>query len=172
MKLLAKNYNSPLATQGTFQDVFIEDVCITHKRIEKYLSITFQMYFIKNNQRINLCETTLAFLGMENDEVSTNQTTFVSIPNANYDVANIESTEKITVPLFGSNGNFTFDVTAIPFEVVDFGYPTYEKVMSYFNGGTLFSPEILISEPLAIGFLMNKLIMNGEPVGVQFKLEE
>jgi hypothetical protein len=30
--------------------------------------------------------------------------------------------------------------------------PTYEKVMQYFSGGTLLSPEILI-EPLAIGFI-------------------
>lgn len=170
MKLLAENYNSPIATQGTFNNVFIEDVCITHKRLEKYLSITFQMYCVKNAQRIVLAETTLAFLGMENDEVSTNQTTFVSIPNVNYDSENPESSERVTVPLFGADGNFTFDVATIPFEVVDFGYPTYEKVMSYFDGGTLESPEILISEPLAIGFLMNKLIMNGEPVGVQFNL--
>jgi len=54
--------------------------------------------------------------------------------------------------------------------MVDYGYPTYEKVMQYFEGGTLESPEINITAPLAIGFLMNNLIMNGEAVGNQFTL--
>ncbi|WP_158728384.1 MULTISPECIES: hypothetical protein [unclassified Flavobacterium] len=103
--------------------------------------------------------------------MSTNQTTFVSIPNIKYDSENPDSTEGITVPLFGADGNFTFDVATIPFEIVDFGYPTYEKGMIYFDGGTLESPEILISEPLAIGFLMNKLIMNVSLLGFNLILK-
>jgi hypothetical protein len=56
------------------------------------------------------------------------------------------------------------------YEMVDFGWPTYEKVMQYFEGGTLESPEITPSAPLAIGFLMNNLVMNGEAVGAQFTM--
>ena len=56
------------------------------------------------------------------------------------------------------------------YQIVDFGYPTFEKVLQYFNGGTLQSPEITITEPLAIGFLMNTLSMDGEIVGKQFTM--
>lgn len=174
MRLEATSYTSPNPTQGTFSNVFIEDVSIIHKRNEKYLAIGFEMFYMNGEQRISLGETTLGFLGMENDEVSTNQTTLVSIDNPDYnpeDLENPENTEKITVPLFGSAGEYTFDAANIPFEIVDFGYPTYEKVMHYFTGGDLESPEIVITEPLAIGFLTSKLIINGEPVGAQFTLE-
>lgn len=170
MKLIAQTYVSPLLNQGTFANVTIEDVCLTHKRNDKYLSIGFEMYLIKNEQRISLASAEMGFLGMENDVTSSNQTTFVSVDNPEYDNQNTESLEKLTVPLFDSNGQFTFDVTTIPFEVVDYGWPTYEKVMEYFSGGTLENPEILISEPLAIGFILSKLVMNGEVVGKQFNL--
>lgn len=128
------------------------------------------MSYFKNNQKVVLDTVAMGFLGMENDLVSTNKTTLVSIDNPDYDAQNPESKEKIIVALFDSLGNFTFDVTTIPFEVVDFGYPTYEKVMQYFSGGTLESPEINLTSPLAVGFLMNNLIMNGEAVGNQFTL--
>jgi hypothetical protein len=169
MKLQSQFYISPNATQGEFKNVTIEDVCITHKRNEKYLSITFEMAYLKNSQKVVLDTVTMGFLGMEGDEVSSNRTTTMSIPNANYDV-NIEgSEERITVPLFAylmaNNGVMPSD-----YVMVDYGYPTYEKVMQYFEGGTLENPEINITAPLAIGFLLTNLIMNGEPVGNQFKM--
>lgn len=170
MKLIAQTYVSPLLNQGTFENVTIEDVCLTHKRHDNYIAIGFEMSYIKNGQKVVLDKKEMGFQGMENDIISTNKTTLVSIDNPDYDAQTPESKEKITVALFDSLGNFTFDVTTIPFEVVDFGYPTYEKVMQYFSGGTLESPEINITSPLAIGFLMNNLIMNGEAVGNQFTL--
>jgi len=170
MKLKALSYKSPDPTKGTFKDVFIEDVSIMHKRNEKYLAIGFEMFYLNGTERVSLGETTMGFLGMENDAVSSNQTTFVSIANPNYDSLDPESKIKSIVPLFDSIGGYTFDVTTIPFEVVDFGWPTYEKVMNYFTGGTLASPEIVITEPLAVGFLTSKLVINGEVVGAQFLL--
>lgn len=86
-----------------------------------------------------------------------------------YDAELEGSEERITVPLFAylaeNNGEMPED-----YVMVDYGYPTYEKVMQYFEGGTLNNPEITISAPLAIGFLMNNLVMNGEAVGVQFTM--
>ncbi|MFV8370879.1 hypothetical protein [Flavobacterium sp. LB2P74] len=169
MKLRAINYVSPLLNQGTFANVTIEDVCLTHKRNEKYISISFEMSYLKNDQKVVLDTVAMGFQGMENDEVSSNRTTTFSIPNPDYDSQIEDSQERITVPLFAylmaHNGIMPAD-----YVMVDYGYPTYEKVMQYFEGGTLESPEINITAPLAIGFLMNNLIMNGEAVGNQFTI--
>lgn len=169
MKLEALIYNSPLLSQGTFANVTIEDVCLTHKRNDKYISITFEMSYIKNGQKVLLDTKEMGFLGMENDVVSSNRTTTMSIPNPDYNAQIEDSEERITVPLFdyltANNG-----VMPQGYEMVDYGYPTYEKVMQYFSGGKLSDPEIFITDPLAIGFLMNNLVMNGEAVGVQFTM--
>ena len=169
MKLLAQTYISPLANQGTFTNVTIEDVCLTHKRNEKYISIAFEMSYLKNNQKVVLANVTLGFLGMETDKVSSNRTTTVSIPNPNYDSQIEGSQTRSTVPLFAYLKD-NKGVMPTDYIVVDYGYPNYEKVMQYFKGGTLENPEINITEPLAIGFLMNNLIMNGEAVGNQFTI--
>lgn len=167
MKLLAQTYVSPLLSQGTFENVTIEDVCLIHKRHDNYIAIGFEISYVKNGQKVVLDTKEMGFLGMENDVVSSNRTTTMSIPNPDYDAQIEDSEERITVPLFAylmaNNGVMPQD-----YEIVDFGWPTYEKVMQYFEGGTLENPEITISAPLAIGFLMNNLVMNGEAVGVQF----
>lgn len=171
MKLTAQKYISPSLNQGSFDNVIIRDVSITHKRFEKFLSIGFEMYYMKNEIKVLLDYAEMMFKGMEDDIVSSNQTTLMSIPNPDYDSQLEGSEERITVTMFGylesNNGVMPSDFT-----IVDYGYPTYEKVMGYFNGGTLDNPEITITEPLAIGFILNKLIMNEEPVGNQFTITE
>jgi hypothetical protein len=171
MKLTTQKYESPLENQGSFDNVIIQDVAITHRRLDKFLSIRFEMSCIKNNKKVIICIKEMMFIGMEDDIVSSNQTTLMSIPNPDYDSQLEGSEERITVPMFGylesNNGVMPSDFT-----IVDYGYPTYEKVMGYFNGGTLDNPEITITEPLAIGFILNKLIMNEEPVGNQFTITE
>lgn len=169
MKLQAQTYNSPLLHQGTFENVTIEDVCLTHKRHDNYIAISFEMSYIKNGQKVVLDTKEMGFLGMENDVVSSNRTTTMSIPNPDYDAEIEGSEERITVPLFAFLAANN-DVMPEDFVIVDYGWPTYEKVMQYFEGGTLENPEITISAPLAIGFLMNNLVMNGEAVGVQFTM--
>lgn len=158
-----------MLNQGTFENVTIEDVCLTHKRSEKYIAITFEMSYLKNNQKVVLDTVTMGFQGMENEELSSNRTTTFSIPNPDYDTLIEGSQERITVPLFdyltANNG-----VMPIDYVIIDYGYPTYEKVMQYFEGGKLLDPEIRITDPLAVGFLLNNLIMNGEAVGNQFKM--
>jgi hypothetical protein len=170
MKLIAQTYVSPLINQGTFDNVIIQDVSLTHKRLEKYISIGFEMSYLKNGQKVVLDSKEMGFMGMENDVVSSNRTTTFSIPNPNYDAQVEGSEERVTVSLFdylmANNGVMPAD-----YVMVDYGYPTYEKVMQYFVGGTLESPEINITAPLAIGFLLANLIMNGDPVGNQFTME-
>lgn len=169
MKLQSQTYVSPKLEQGTFTNVYIEDVSMTHKRNDKYISIGFEMYFIKNGQRVVLDTKEIAFQGMEDDLVSTNRTTTVSIHNPDYDAQVEGSLERNIVPLFAylaaHNGVMPAD-----YLMVDYGYPTYEKVMQYFEGGTLESPEINITSPLAVGFLLGTLVMNGEVIGNQFTL--
>jgi hypothetical protein len=169
MKLIAQTYASPLINQGTFDNVIIQDVSLTHKRLEKYISIGFEMSYVKNGQKVILDTKKMGFLGMENDEVSSNETTTFSIPNPDYKTQIEGSEERITVPLFDYLIKHQ-GVMPADYVIVDYGYPTYEKVMQYFEGGTLESPEINITVPLAIGFLLSKLIMNGEPVGNQFTM--
>lgn len=168
MKLTANIYNSPNPLQGKFENVIIEDTCVIHKRLENYLCITFEMYYIKDNERVSLAKTEVAFLGLEGESNSSNRTTIVSVPNPDY-FSGSDQPERINISLFdyveSHNGAFPPD-----YEIIDFGYPTYEKVMEYFQGGTLTDPEITISDPLAIGFLINCLIINGEPVSKQFEL--
>lgn len=169
MKLKAISYVSPLLNQGTFENVTIEDVSLIHKRNEKYISITFEMSYLKNDQKVVLDTVAMGFQGMENEEVSSNRTTTFSIHNPDYDSQIEDSQERLTVPLFAYLMAYN-GVMPPDYVMVDYGYPTYEKVMQYFEGGTLESPEINITAPLAIGFLMHNLIMNGEAVGNQFTI--
>lgn len=167
MKLTATSYTSPKPTQGTFENVTIEDYSLTHKRHDKYISIGFDMYYMNGEEKVSLDKVEMAFLGMEDDEVSTNRTTTIRIPNPDFDAEVEGSEEKIIVSLFGYLAE-NEGVMPTEYEMVDYGYPTYEKVMSYFSGGTLTDPEIRITSPLAIGFLLNSLVMNGELVSEQF----
>jgi hypothetical protein len=169
MKLTAQTYVSPLLNQGTFANVTIDDVCLTHKRIEKYIAITFEMSYLKNDQKVILDTVAMGFQGMEGDKVSSNRTTTFSIPNPDYDALIEGSEPRVTVSLFDY---LTANAGVMPtdYVMVDYGYPTYEKVMQYFEGGTLANPEIRITAPLAIGFLLSNLIMNGEVVGTQFTI--
>lgn len=54
MKLTAETYVSPLANQGTFENVIIQDLSLTNKRLEKYISIGFEMSYINNGKKIIL----------------------------------------------------------------------------------------------------------------------
>ncbi len=58
------------------------------------------------------------------------------------------------------------------YEITDYGYPNYEDVVTYLEGGTVHDPELFISNPIALGFLLNKVVINKEPIGVQFRLLE
>ena len=49
MKLTAQNYNSPILTEGKFENVSIEETAITLKRKDSYLRIDFDMYIEKDN---------------------------------------------------------------------------------------------------------------------------
>jgi hypothetical protein len=192
MKLFTENYVSPIPTQGAFENVSIEETSIIHKGKENFLSIQFDMTYLKNDKKVLLASKTMQFWGMENDANSSNKTTLVRVDNPNFDPNENYITEepnpdwfegsdlpetitfdntppqRIIIPLFKPDGSY--NVTSMDFEIVDYGFPTYEKALQMFEGGSFEQPEIIITEPLAIGFVLNKLFMNGEPVGNQFEL--
>ena len=158
MKLTQQNqtYTHPNPSFGTFQGVTVTDVCITHKHLEKYLSIIFEMSYLKDDSKVILGTSSLAFLGMNDDEVNSNQTAYVEVNGE-------------TIPLLQwlseNNGELGDAV------ITDYGYPTYEDALTYFDGGNFENPEITLSNHIAIGFVLSKLIINNEAVGVQLMFE-
>lgn len=168
MKLFCANYTSPIETEGKFENVYFEDVSYSRNRLNNSLIIIFEMYYLKNDKRIVLSRLEMSFLGNEEDAISSNKTLFVEIANPDYDALVEGSQEKLTVPLLGSDGNYNFDVQTIPFEIVDYGYPTCEKVLQYFEGGSLLNPEITVTDPLAMGFVLNTFFIKNEKLGLQF----
>lgn len=169
MKFKAENYISPKYNQGKFENVFVEDTCITHKRNDKYLSVEFEMYCLIGNERFVLDTQKMIFYGMEDDETSTNRTTFVRVANPDYNEEDENSEEFLIVPLFDSQGNQNYPSEEI-LAIEDYGYPTYEKAINMFQGGTFSSPEIIPNDPLAIGFILNTLCLNGQLIKEQFEI--
>lgn len=162
MKLISQIYNSPILTEGVFTAVEINDVQLVLNSNENYLSVKFEMSHEKNGERVVLETNTLAFLGNENDKMSSNRTTVISIPNPD-----VEG-ERIVVPMFdyiAQNG------MPQDYQIEDWGYPTAEKAKMMFTGGTLLNPKINLEDDFAKAWLLNTLVFKGEKVGVQFQFE-
>lgn len=185
MRLIPKNtiYISPQAHQGEFQNAYIEDREIILKRKENYLAVVFVLAYLKDGKEVILYQKKVEFIGLDNDYAnSTNQTSYFKYPNPTYDAAfvpdensteadfqkTIEWFERIPLMNYLAANAGVLPEGAV---ITEYGFPTYEAVLNYFEGGTLAAPEILISNPLAIGFFLNKLSMNGEIVGIQFQFE-
>ncbi len=193
MKLHAPTYTSLIDTEGTFTDVFIEDSIVSIQKSKKYLSVTFEMYYFKNGQKIVLDQRTLGFYGGSGDSESSKKAAIVSIPNPitepytevipnpDYDAENPESLEFITVTITPSA---TINVALMQYladnngelpevyEVVDFGYPDFNTALQFFSGGERGNLDIQIPNPFARLWLLNNLIMKNEQVGLQFNFTE
>lgn len=194
MKLFAEIYPSPQDNEGTYQNVYIEDVSYQVKRNENLFSIDFEMYHFKNDKRVKLDEFKISFRGsnadLENGLPTTNKTAiiklldfifdpeipqFLETANPEYD-ENIEGSQPI---LYSPNPAYIPESGEIPllqylynhggqmpesYEVVEWGFPTYTDALQYFDGGTLDNPELLITNPFAKEWLKNTIQMKGEPI--------
>lgn len=178
MRLTSKSgvYKSPQRNQGIFNDAYIEDIGIVHKRKENYLSVTFAIMYMQDGKEIMLSKAPMVFT---NDHT---ELALVKIPNADYDESYAfdentpqEDYDKYAIPFFIEplmpalvkyNGVLPDDST-----ITEYGYPTYDVVKTFFDGGSTDDPELTVSNPIAIGFLLNKLIINGEPAGLQFTID-
>ena len=189
MKLHAPTYASPIDIEGTFTDVFIEDAIVSIQKSKKYLSVTFEMYYFKNQQKIVLDQRTLGFYGGSGDSETSKKAAIVSIPNPitepyeeqipnpDYDVENPESLEFITVTITPSQ---TINVALMQYladnngelpevyEVVDFGYPDFNTALQFFSGGERGNLDIQIPNPFARLWLKDSLVMKNQKVGSQF----
>ena len=171
MKLTAQTYTSPNLLQGTFENVVIEDIKLTHKKLDKYLAITYEMSYQKNGKKIILDTKDMAFLGMNDDAVNSNQTATFSIPNPDYN-AEVEGSElRITVPMIAYLQQH-LGVFPADFVMVNWGYPTFEDAVTYFIGGNLQVQEVQINNDFAKMWFLNTFEINGELVGNQFQFEE
>lgn len=187
MKLTVKSgtYLSPKINQGTFAGAFVEDIAINHRRRDHYLSVTFGLCYEQDGQVRTLAKANLIFFGLENEigipGKTSNQASWVDVPNPDYDPdfvgdenTTAEEYDQKTLPYFRKNlidylaaNNGELGANDV---IVDYGYPTYERVMDFFQGGNIDNPELIVSNPIAIGFLLSKLIINSESVGQQFEL--
>lgn len=185
MKLITKTgeYISPLATQGKFEGAYIEDVEIVHRRKDKFLSVMFALNYYQKGAEFTIAKKLLTFKGLNADDNNTNQTAFVKVLNPDYDSDFVEDEDTTTEEYLHKTSEFfikpllehlaanggKLNKTDV---ITDFGYPTYEEVVTYFDGGDFDTPAISLSNPIAQGFVLSKLIINGQAAGVQFKFEE
>jgi len=125
MKLYAQQYTSPLPTEDKFENVFIEDTGFSVKRNDKYFSTTFEMYHLKNGNRITLDTFTLQFLGVDGDSATTNRTTVMSIPNPDYEAMVAAIPTEVTI----SNPDYESDVDGSQ-EFITITNPDYEQMLA------------------------------------------
>ena len=163
MKLTAQNYNSPILTEGKFENVAIEETAITLKRQDSYLKIDFEMYIEKEGQIVVLDKSTIAFQGMNDDEVSTNRTSTFKFKDDTE-----EQEPRPLIPYLNENGgNYPEN-----YEMVDWGYPSYEDALTYLSGGSFQSPELHPINEFVRAWILNTVIMKGEFIGKQFQFVE
>lgn len=171
MKLSAQSYTSTNPLQGTFENVIVEDIKITHKKLDKYLAITFEMSYLNNGEKVVLDTKDMAFLGMNGDQDTTNVTATFSIPNPDYNAAIEGSEQRMIVPMIAylqqHQGIFPED-----FVMVNWGFPTFEDAITYFIGGNLEVQNISISNTFAAQWFLNTFEINGEKIGAQFTFDE
>lgn len=188
MKLIAKNgiYTSPKTDQGTFDNAFIEDIATIHRRNDNYLAVTFGLNYEVEGKVATIAKAQLVFFGLDSEinikGKTSNRTSLVDIPNPDYDAsfvpganASSEEIERKTMQYkrfvlveYLSQNNGVLPEGAI---VVSYGFPTYEKVKQFFTGGEINAPELNVNNPVARGFLLENLIINGEPASKQFEFE-
>ncbi len=168
MKLQAANYTSPIATEGTFNNVFVEEKSIYIEKAKKYMSIEFEMYYFKDEEKIELDTRKIAFYGMAGDSVTSNKLAVISVPNEDYDSEVEDSPLMVNVPLL--QYLYTHDgVLPEVYDVVDWGYPNFQDALLYFNGGDRNNPEIEVVNPFAKEWIKHNIIIKGEQIGNQFE---
>jgi hypothetical protein len=163
MKLTAPIYNSPILTEGKFENVFIEETAITLKRKDSYLKIDFDMYIEKDNQIITLDKSSIAFQGMNDDETTTNRkSTFLFL-----DDPEGQEPRGLVDYLTENQGAYPEN-----YKMVDWGFPSYEDALAYLSGGSFQSPELQPINDFVKAWILNTVIMKGEYIGVQFQFVE
>jgi hypothetical protein len=159
MKLHSQTYTSPVLTEGTFNNVFIEETSLQLKRQENYLKIDFEMYYFKNNEKVIIAESYLAFQGMNEGGYSTNKkATFKFLDDTE------EEPRGLIDYVAENEGAYPENYT-----MINWGYPSFEDALNYLSGGSFENPEIQPVNDFVKAWILNTVIMKGEFIGVQFQ---
>lgn len=156
MKLNTTLYVSPIITEGKFDDVFIEDTSFELDRINSILRINFEMFYFRNEQRIVLSFASLAFQGMNSDEISTNRKTLFKFENS--------EPQGLIQYFIDNNGEYPENA-----EIVDWGFPSFEDALIYLDGGSFQNPELFPKNDFVRNWILNSVVMKGEVIGQQFQ---
>lgn len=184
MKLKTKTgtYISPNPRQGSFPNVFIEEVKTERQKNELMYTISFEMYYVKNGQRIVIAEMRRLFKGTNDDANGTNRKSMMRYPNPNFDPEFVGDettkaeefaaayTEYFEVPLLEylrANGG----VMPKGAVITDIGFPSYTDLKDFFTGDSFGDEDITLTSPIAENWLLAQE-MNGEKIGVQFEFEK
>ena len=159
MKLTAQIYNSPILTEGKFENVFIEETSTTLKRKDSYLRIDFDMYIEREGRILVLDRSNIAFQGTNTEEYSTNRKATFKFNDDSEEVEPRGFIEYLT-----NNGNYPEN-----YYMVDWGHPSYEDVLQYINGGSLQSPELHPISEFVKAWILNTVMIKGEFIGKQFQ---
>ena len=163
MKLTAQTYNSPILTEGKFENVSIEETVITLKRQDAYLRIDFDMYVEREGQIVVLDKSTIAFQGMNTDSISTNRKSTFKFLNDSEE----QEPRSLIDYIMGNGGNYPEN-----YYMVDWGCPSYEDALLYLNGGSFQNPEISPVNEFVKQWILNTVVMKGEFIGKQFQFVE
>ena len=161
MKLIASNYTSPILTEGTFENVAIEDTSFELKRNDSYLRIEFKTY-LQDTPEVILVTSSLAFQGMDaHPNNTTRKATFKFI-----DDTEEQEPRGLIKWLIDNKGVYPTN-----YKMIDWGYPSYEQALIFLTGGTLDNPEINPINKFVEDWIKNTLVMKSEFVGKQFEFE-
>lgn len=163
MKLTSQIYNSPILTEGKFENVFIEETAITLKRKDSYLRIDFDMYVVIEGQIVFLDKSTIAFQGMNTDSISTNRKSTFKFLNDSEE----QEPRSLIDYIMGNGGNYPES-----YQMVYWGYPSYEDALTYLSGGSFQSPELYPINEFVKAWILNTVVMKGEFIGKQFQFVE
>ncbi|EJG02289.1 hypothetical protein [Flavobacterium sp. F52] len=157
MKLNTTLYVSPIITEGKFDDVYIEDTSYQLDRNNSILRINFEMYYFRNDQRIVISSASLAFQGMNDDEISTNVKTLFKYTDSN-------ETHGLIQYFIDNEGAYPENS-----EIVEWGFPSFEDALTYLDGGSFQSPELFPKNDFVRDWILNSVVMKGEAIGQQFQ---
>lgn len=161
MKLIAPIYNSPNPKEGTFSNVVIEETGLQIQRKESYFRIDFSMY-LQDKPEIVLETAYIAFQGMNDDAVTSNRKATFKFNDDSQ-----EQEPRGFIQHIMENGQYPTN-----YEMVDWGYPSYEDALSYLTGGTFDNPEINPANDFVKAWILNTVQMKNELVVAQFQFVE
>ena len=69
--------------------------------------------------------------------------------------------------IMANQGNYPQD-----YEMVDWGYPSYEDALTFLSGGSFQSPELHPINDFVKSWILNTVTMKGEFIGKQFQFIE